>query len=256
VTTIDIKLSADLQKQLGLPPCVELPEPKLPELTLPTGGTLKALADITNGVPSDCSLSFNLLLQLQPILASMECLFRVLRLIKPLIDVVEGLKELPDTSKVSGAIPAFLDAAKDVAECISLPFGAGALLFARDLLRLIGKILHCLGQQLKSIAALMGGLTLQIRSAQAVGNTDLLLALNCAKDNARRSAQGALMAIEPITLVLGMAEPFLGLAQVSPIKLPTIGKLEDAESLNATADTLLAVSQTLLTIADGVKVPG
>jgi hypothetical protein len=255
VTTIDIKLSADLQKQLGLPPCVELPEPKLPELRLPTGGTLKALADITNGVPSDCSLNFNLLLQLQPILASMECLFKVLQLLGKLKTFFEETSK-GNLVKIAEAAKDIVPAFGDVAECISFPFGAGAFLFVRDLLRLIGKILRCLGQQLQSIAALMGGLAVQIQSAQTAGNTDLLASLQCAKDNARRSAQGALMAIEPITLVLGMAEPFLGLAQVSPIKLPTIGKLEDAESLNATADTLLAVSQTLLTIADGIKVPG
>jgi hypothetical protein len=253
VTSIDIKLSADLAKQLELPPCVELPEPSLPELTLPTGGTLKALADITNGVPSDCSLNFNLMLQLQPILASMQCLFEVLKLLgafKKFFDAAAG--GLP---KIPGAAAEVVVAFEGVAKCISFPLGIGAFLFVRDVLRLIGRILQCLAQNLKSIVKLMGGLAIQIEAAHTAGNTELLAALQCARDNARRSAQGALLAIEPITLVLGMAEPFMGVAGVSPIKLPTIGKIEDAQSLDETADALLAASQALLAIADGIQVP-
>jgi hypothetical protein len=52
-----------------------------------------------------------------------------------------------------------------------------------------------------------------------------------------------------------MAEPFMGIANVSPIKLPALGNLEDAQSVNDAGDALLAVSQTLLTIADGIQVP-
>jgi hypothetical protein len=165
MTNIDIELSADLQGRLGLPPCTKLPLPKLPELTLPTGGTLKALADMTNGVPSDCSLNFNLMLQLGPILASMECLFDVLKLLgalKKFFDAAAG--GLP---KIPGAAAEVVTAFEGVAKCIGFPFGVGAFLFVRDLLRLIGRILHCLGQQLKSIAALMGGLTLQIQRARS-----------------------------------------------------------------------------------------
>jgi hypothetical protein len=66
VTGVDIKLSADVQQQLGLPACTRLdlplPNQPLPEVTLPTGGKLKALADITKGAPTDCSLNLNLML--------------------------------------------------------------------------------------------------------------------------------------------------------------------------------------------------
>jgi hypothetical protein len=204
-------------------------------------------------VPSDCSLNLNLMLQLGPALASMQCLFEVLKLLgalKKFFDAASG--GLPKIPSAAGEVVAAFDG---VAKCIAFPLGSGAFLFVRDLLRLIGKILRCLGQNLKSIAKLMGGLTLQIDNARTAGNTDLLAALECAQDNARRSAQGALMAIEPITLVLGMAEPFMGVAGVSPIKLPSIGDLEDAQSLDTTADALLTVSATLLTIADGIQVP-
>ena len=255
MTTIDIKLPKRLQDQLTMPPCVDfrLPKPTLPELTLPTGGTLKGVADLTKGVPTDCSLNFNLIIQLAPILASMQCLFEVLKLLGALKKFFEAAKG--DVFSVPSAAGETLQAFEGVAKCISFPLGTGAFLFVRDLLRLIAKILGCLGQQLKSLARILGPLQLQIRSAEAAGNRDLLATLNCAKENAQRSAEGAMLAIEPITLVLGMAEPFLGIAGVSPIELPSVGALEDAQAIDDAADALLTVAATLTTIADGVPVP-
>ena len=95
MTTIDIKLPKRLEDQLTMPPCVDfrLPKPTLPELTLPTGGTLKGIADLTKGVPSDCSLNFNLIIQLAPILASMQCLFEVLKLLGALKKFFEAAKD-------------------------------------------------------------------------------------------------------------------------------------------------------------------
>src|SRR5690348_1870010 len=187
MTAIDIKLSAELQKQLELPACstFSLPKPKLPELTLPTGGTLKALADTTSRIPSDCSLNFNLLLQLAPILASMECLFDVLKLLGSLKEFFDAAAK--DVFAVPSAAVKVVEAFGGVAKCIGFPFGLGAFLFIRDLLRLIGTILRCLGQQMKSIAADLGQLTLKIQGAASSGNSDLLAALTCIKENHQRS---------------------------------------------------------------------
>ncbi|MDO9712899.1 hypothetical protein [Paracraurococcus lichenis] len=256
MANIDIKLSSELMQRLSLPSCASfsLGKPELPSITLPTGGTIKALADVTKGVPTDCSLNFNLMLQITPLLASMECLFEVLKLVGALKKFFEaaakGFVEVP------AAAVELLNAFEGVAKCITFPFGTGAFLFVRDLLKMIGSILRCIGQGLKSTAALMGGLTVQIQAAQDAGNTELMEALGCARDNALASAQGSLLAIEPITLVLGMAEPFLGIAGVSPVKLPAVGGADNAEALDALADGLLGTSQVLLTLAEGIKVPG
>lgn len=253
---IDIPLPDVIQKQMEMPRCIdmELPKPRLPKLTLPTGGELKGVADFTKGIPSDCSLNLNLVLQLGPILASMQCFFEVLKLLgamKKFFDAVKG-----DVSAAPEAAGKVVDAFGGISHCITFPFGTGAFLFVRDLLRLIGKILQCLGQQLKSIARLLGPLELKIATAQANGNTRTLETLECVRKNQMAQAEGAMLAIEPLTLILSFAEPFMGIAGVSPIKLPSPAELEDAATLDSTADTLLTVSSTLLAIADGLDVPG
>src|SRR5262249_61874416 len=110
---IDVTLSADIQDQLALPPCVDLrlPQAKLPQIRLPTGGSIKGIADLTKGIPSDCSLNFSLAVQLAPIMASIECLVKVLALIGPLIDVVKALPGVPDPTALLKAVGKFLPAA-------------------------------------------------------------------------------------------------------------------------------------------------
>src|ERR1700674_4974257 len=90
---LDIPVSADLQEMFNLPPCSEirLPKPSPIKVTLPGGGTLSAISDLSKGIPTDCAMTFSLLMQIGPFLASIECLVKVLKLIQPLIDVVTAL---------------------------------------------------------------------------------------------------------------------------------------------------------------------
>jgi hypothetical protein len=253
--TIDIALPEEIKEQLELPRCADIrfEKPVLPKLTIPTGGELKAVADFSKGIPNDCSLNLNLILQLQPVLISMQCLFEVLKLLGAMQKFFEAVKG--DVFAAPSAAAEVAKAFEGIAHCITFPFGVGAFLFIADLLRLIGKILQCLGQQFKSLANLMGRLELRIATAQSTGNAELLEALNCAKDNAVRSGQSAMLALEPITLILSLAEPFMGIAGIDPIKLPQLGAPEDVEALDTAADSLLTVSATLLAIADGIKPP-
>src|SRR5262249_48627704 len=73
---IDIPVSADLQEMFNLPDCaqISLPQPKKLKVSLPGGGTLKAFSDLSKGIPTDCALTFSLLMQIGPFLASIECL--------------------------------------------------------------------------------------------------------------------------------------------------------------------------------------
>jgi hypothetical protein len=244
--SIDVALPDDLQAFLAKPRCLDiaLPKPGKLEINLPMGGTFKGIVDVTKAVPDDCSLTFSLLLQLAPFLASIECLIKVLKLLKPLIDVISGLTK-PDPPKLVTAVPEFLSAAEDlVTNCIAKLFGAGIPIFVRDLLCLIIKVLGCLRDQLKSIAAMLGGIALQLQRATAEGNQELIEQLDCARQNAATSAAYTASAIEPITILLSLAQPFFELASAPAIAIPQIGSADDVEGLNkvvAALDELLKV---------------
>ena len=81
---IDIPIPVDLQELMQIPECFDLRLDKPVDLSLhlPTGSVLKAMGDVSKAVPTDCALAFNLLLQLGPLLASMECLLKILKLLK------------------------------------------------------------------------------------------------------------------------------------------------------------------------------
>lgn len=246
---IKVPLPERLNELLAEPICVQLPPPAKVELNLPTGGKIQGLVDITNAIPTDCSLSFSLLLQLGPILANLDCLFKIIRVLEPMIKVVTAL---PNMIEVGKAMPKLVEAVPPLVECIAKFLGLGLPLFLRDLLLLIIKILNCVVGQLKSILAVMGGLSLQIQSAQSAGNSELLAALQCAQDNAATSAGHSLSAIDPVLALLSLAEPMLGVAGVNPIKIPAIGSDTDIAALQTVVTTLDELTQVLQLVADGL----
>lgn len=250
--TIDVPLPADLQEFLAKPKCIPMPKPGKVEIRLPTGGRLKGIADITKAIPDDCSLIFSLALQLGPFLANIDCLMKLMKLIKPLIDIVNGMKDIPDLTKILKAMPEFAVASKEVLDCITQLTLKGIPDFVRDLLCLIIKLLKCIIGQLKSILALMSGLALQINSAQAAGNSELLAALQCAQEDAQMSAQHMVSAIDPVMFLLALAEPFLGMAGVDPITTPALASPEDLASMQSTITTLEELVKTLQLVADAL----
>ena len=70
--SIDIQVSADLQEFSTLPACTEvsLPPPTQLKVQLPGGATLSAFSDISKGIPTDCAMTFSLLVQIAPFLAA------------------------------------------------------------------------------------------------------------------------------------------------------------------------------------------
>lgn len=251
MTQIDIKLSEDVQRQLAMPLCADLrlPKPETLKLTLPTGGTIKGIADFTSKLPTDCSMGFSILAQIGPIMASMECLLKVLKVITPLIDVIKALPSL-DVITLGTAVPKFVDAAAELVKtCVPIVVGGGPnlLLFIKDLLTLIVKLMKCLIQQLESIANILGPLQLKIQSAQAAGNRELAELLGCAKENALLATEGALTSIEPIIIILELAKPFFDLAPTPPgtIQFPSLAAPEDLETLRTTIDALKGIVDAL-----------
>ncbi|MEX2500622.1 MAG: hypothetical protein WD397_17285 [Wenzhouxiangellaceae bacterium] len=248
-TNIDIALREDLQEALKQPACldVSLPKPSNVSVTLPNGGRIKGIADITKGIPSDCSLSFSLMMQMGPIMANMECLIKILKLVKPLTDVINGLPFPP-----AKAIVEFGEAAKPAIECVVSMVGGGIPLFVRDLLCLTIKLLNCMIGQMKSLLALLGRLQLRIDAAEAEGNTELLEALDCARENAVCSGQAAMQAFEPVTLILELAAPLLEIAGQPAIEIPSAAPVEDIETAEQAVATLEEFVQTLQLVADAL----
>jgi hypothetical protein len=252
MANIDIKLSEEIQTQLSIPACIDLSLPKatLPQIRLPTGGTIKGITDLTKGIPNDCSLNFSLALQLAPIMASIECLVKVLALIAPLIDVIKALPGVPDPTALLKAVAKFLEAAKDLAPCLLVPTPLAMIPFIKDILLLLISLLRCLIQQLRSIVELLNGLELSIASATADGNTELLATLNCARDNATTAAGGTMQGIEPIKVLLELAGPFLKIAGIPAIEIPAIAPAADLAALTTVLNTLQTVVDTMQAVVD------
>lgn len=250
---VEIPIPDDLKALFAIPTCeaIALPEAGELKLRLPNGATLSSIADVSKGIPTDCSLAVNLFIQLAPFLASIECLLKVLGLLKPLIDVVKGLAP-PDPIKLAQAVPDFLDAATKLLPCFGMIIpGVTIFNFIKDLLLLIIKIIKCMVGQLETILGIMQGIELRLGEAQAAGNTELMKVLECARENATTAAGHAQQSLGPVTNILPLITSFLELAGVS-FELPALGSAEDSAALsetiaklNDTVTTLESIIETL-----------
>lgn len=250
--TLDIPLPDALTEALASPKCLDLslPKPNLPSLTLPSGGKIQAICDITKGIPSDCSMNVNLMLQIAPIMASMECLLKVLKFLATL---VEAFKSATSPPKIITALGDIVKAGEDLIPCFGMPLGLTIPPFIKDLLLLIIKMLKCIVQALKSVVDLLDGLELEISSAAQNGNDALAAQLECAKENGMLAAQGAMMAIDPIATVLEIAGVFFALMPGAPtIELPSLAAVEDLDAMKTAIGTLEEVILVLEGIVEAL----
>jgi len=244
---VPIELPPEIAALLKQPICpdISLPEPEKLDLTLPFGGSISAITDVTKQIPDSCSLNFSLLAQLGPILAPMKCILAVLGLIGPLIDIVKGLPFPP-----AKAIEDFAKAVPPVLECVAVVTGTAIPLFLRDIILLLIKLLSCVIDQLVSILDIMNGLSIQFDAAQ--GNAQLLATLECAQENADRAAAGSMQAIEPVLAILDLIAPILDSVAGQSIEIPAIGPVENYEQAEEMVATLEEFRDTLQLVADAL----
>lgn len=247
---IDIPVPDELAELMAAPKCIDLslPPPKKMSITLPSGGNIQALHDLGKAIPTDCSLSFSLMLQIMPLLASMECVIKILKLIKPLSDIISGLPAPPSPKLLKD----FADAVADLAPCFLSITPAGMIPFVRDILLLIIALLNCLIGQLKTLVELMSGLTIQLADAEASGNKDLAETIKCAQENSTAALAHVMNGFGPVGAVLDLLGPFMAIAGVSAIQMPALGSDSDVESLNKTLATLQDLVNTLQQIVDAL----
>lgn len=243
---IDVPLPKELQELMAAPKCLDLrPDPpKKMQIQLPSGGTLTALQDLGKAIPNDCSLTFSLLLQIMPLMASMECVIKILKLLKPLSDAVTSP---PPTPKL---IKEIVEAVADLAPCFLSITPAGMIPFVRDILCLILALLRCLIGQLKTLIDVMSGLTLQLKAAEDAGNKDLIETLQCAREHSLDSMQSLMNGFGPISVVLELMSPFMSIAGVGAIKLPALGDASSTEGMSKTLQTLQDVVNTIQGVVD------
>lgn len=250
----DIPINVNLQEMFKIPECaaIALPEAKSFEIRLPHGGSLKAIADLSKGIPTDCSLSANLMLQLAPFLASIECLLKVLALLKPLIDIIKGLSAVPpDLGKVAEAVPGFIDAAAKIVPCFGMLIPVTIFPFIKDLLLALIKIIKCVIGQLESVLAIMQGIEIRLGEARAAGNTELEALLECARANAQTSAEHASQGMGPVMNLMELVQPFMEIAGIE-LKIEMPGDVGDSQALSkaitALKDTVTTIEQLLETL--------
>jgi hypothetical protein len=246
---MDIQVDANLAGLFQLPECADIgiPFPHPASITLPTGGTISAFSDISKGIPTDCAMTFSLMIQIAPLLASMECLLKVLKLLKPLIEVIKGLP-IPSPS----VIEEFIKAATDLVPCLLVPTPAAIIPFIRDLLCLIIKALKCFLGQMKTILAVMGSLSLQLQSATAAGNTALMNSIQCAQQNAAAQAAHLTGSIAPLGVLLDLAGTLMSIAGIKPITLPSLAPGADLQALQSFVQTMQGVVGTMQVVVDAL----
>jgi hypothetical protein len=256
VPTIDIELPDSLREALEVPRCIDLslPEPATLSISLPTGGTLPAIGDFTRGIPDDCSLAFNLLAQVGPLLGNLDCIIKMLQLVEPLVNVVTGLTKVPpdppaeDILKLAQALPPALNC---IAKLLVPPLGLAQ--FLRDILLLIARLLRCIIGQLETVAGLLSGLALRIDVAAGAGNAELVASLECARDNAARSGATVMAAIEPLAAILALAKPLASFAGVElDVDLSGLGSPESAAQIVTIIETLEPVAVALEAAAEAL----
>jgi len=247
MASIDIAVSADLEAMFELPACadIQLPPPTPITVNLPGGGTLTSFSDLSKGIPTDCAMTFSLLLQIAPFLASIECLVKVLKLVTTVVDV---LKSATNPIALVSAIPKIIQAAEPVLACALSFTPAGLIPFIRDLLCLIRKVLNCFLGQMKSVLTNLENITAQLNIAVANGNNDLISSLTCAQGNASTQAQHLTGSLQAVGVILTLASDLMQIVGVKPITLPAIGSQTDLASLKQAVAAIQEVVN-ILTIA-------
>jgi hypothetical protein len=93
---------------------------------------------------------------------------------------------------------------------------------------------------------------LSISFDAADGNAVEQELIKCAQDNAQRSANAQLQAVEPVMVILEIAAPILEIAQVGPIEIPTLEGVEGVEQMQTFVSTMEGFVDTLQLLADGL----
>lgn len=226
--------------------CAKLPKLQgIPNITLLGGAEIKAFADFSQGMPTDCKLTFNLLLQLSPLLASMACLLKILNVIGKLQAFVEAAK--PPFTDLPGTIPDLLAAIGALKDCIPALAIPQIVFMLKGMLQLIVNFLDCFISQLDSIVKFQASIDL----TQAEGNPVLRESLLCARDNAQASMDNLMLSLQPVQPILSMVTNVASIAGQS-ISLPDLsgvgGGADPAQVVTSLRDAIASLKNVIASL--------
>jgi hypothetical protein len=235
-------------------PCFEWPPAQTIEIPLPMGVSLKSLQNIANGVPNKCDLVHSLLLQLNPMLAGMACLFKMLAVMAGIMKVVDKVSVPPDPIGLAKAIIADLaPPLKELVEdCVLMLDPCKIIRMIIAILDIILNYLGCIVEAIDSILNFKAGIDLD--SAQ--GNPVLLASMNCADKNLDTAMSSLTQAIESLRPLFDFMNPLLGLANQDPIEMPptevvtpSLADLAGEDPLAKIKDFIASLQQIRQTLA-------
>jgi hypothetical protein len=224
--------------------CFDPPPVKKFQIPMPFGGFMKPILDMSKGVPNDCVLVQSLMLQIAPMLAGMECVLRLLKVVMVLKDLINGLPKA-DFSKVGDVVSAI----DELAECFLMltPAGIGKLIAA--ILRIIIAYLNCFIDAFMSIYTFQIGLQI----TEAGDNPILLGNIQCAKQNAEKSQQALMDSMEGAQSLMEILSLLGGIANLE-LKLPSLSDIAANEDPLQAIEQLRTALEELEQIADSLPV--
>jgi hypothetical protein len=229
-------------------PCVELkPLGDIPDIKLLGGVDLKAFVDIAAGPATDCKLTFNLMIQLAPLLASMACLFKILNVISKIEEFATATTKIPDLSKVLEAVPNLVKAIDELKGCIPVFAVPQLFIMLKMILELVLRFLSCFLSQLNSILEFRASLDFD----GAEGNPVLTEALTCAGKTADAAQVNLLKALEPLVPVMNIAGMVGGVAGLS-LQLPEFGSMSAGTDASATIGSVQSAIDSLQAAIDSI----
>jgi hypothetical protein len=199
------------------------PSTSAPAIQLPTGGRLLGFAN-PHSPSNECSGITNLQTQVAPLIVSMSCQLKVLKLLKPLIDIIHGLPAPPVK-----ALEEFSKAAIELVPCLLIPTPSGLLSFVHDLLCMEIKSLDCLLESLQSAVGQPG--------AELSASSITLV-------------RSILDSYQPIVGTLNLAAEFFATAGFALPEAPVLGNGTDLASVSADQSAILAFKSGLQSVAD------
>jgi hypothetical protein len=192
---------------------------------LPTGGKLTASPNLQLQ-SAECSATANLQTQIAPWIASVSCQFLILKLLKPLIEVI---RQLPTPSPQ--AVVNFLNVSEELAPCLLAPTPASILPFARELLCLEIRSLNCFRNNLQAMAKLTAA------EPSAVPTSEV---------------QSVIDSYQPIIGILDLANGIFGMAGLTLPQAPALANGTGPASLMTDQRIVTALITTLQTAVEAL----